>query len=296
MHVVTTPTGQIGSQVVANLLAAGEPVRVIVRNPDKLPREIFEEVEVVQGSSDDEKVLMQALEGAESLFLVIPPSFKTTDCFEYTMSFTLPAIKAAKKHAVKRIVSVSGICHDVDFEAGPVTAAYTKDAAIERAGIDHRAVWCPGFMENMLNQVMPLRSQGKFFLPCAPDVKLPLVCTRDIAESGTALLLDRSWSGPGGLAVLGPEDLTWNEVAGILTDLLGKKISYQQISGEDYKAQLVSHGASKEFAQDLLDMFIAKDNGLDAEPRTKENTTRTSFREWAKEELLPAMGMAPVGR
>jgi uncharacterized protein YbjT (DUF2867 family) len=57
MIVVTTPTGNIGSQVVKNLLAANEAVRVIVRDPAKLTPEVRGKVDVVQGSSDDGSVL-----------------------------------------------------------------------------------------------------------------------------------------------------------------------------------------------------------------------------------------------
>lgn len=73
MIVVTTPTGQIGSQVVQNLLAANQQVRVIVRDPAKLAAEVRSKVDAVQGSSDDESVLSKAFEGAESLFWVVPP-------------------------------------------------------------------------------------------------------------------------------------------------------------------------------------------------------------------------------
>jgi uncharacterized protein YbjT (DUF2867 family) len=94
MIVVTTPTGQIGSQVVQNLLAANEAVRVIVRDPARLAADVRARVEIVQGSSDDQGVLMRALEGAESLFLVVPPSFTTNDDMEYYLQFTRPACRA----------------------------------------------------------------------------------------------------------------------------------------------------------------------------------------------------------
>ncbi len=56
-----------------------------------------------------------------------------------------------------------------------------------------------------------------------------------------------------------------------------------------YKAQLMKFGASENFAQSLVEMHAAKDNGLDsAEPRTLENTTPTSFRQWCEEVLKPA--------
>jgi hypothetical protein len=49
-------------------------------------------------------------------------------------------------------------------------------------------------------------------------------------------------------------------------------------------------GASEAFAQSLVEMHAAKDKGLDSsEPRTPENTTPTSFRQWCEEVLKPAV-------
>jgi uncharacterized protein YbjT (DUF2867 family) len=52
--------------VVENLLAADEAVRVIARAPAKLPAKVRERVEIVQGSSDDEGVLMRALKAQKA--------------------------------------------------------------------------------------------------------------------------------------------------------------------------------------------------------------------------------------
>lgn len=289
MLVVTTPTGQIGSQLVQNLLAANETVRVIARHPDRLAAEVRAKVQTVQGSSDNEGVLIRALEGAESLFLVVPPSFTTNDTGECYLQFTRPVCRAIESKGVKRVVTVSGLGRGVAVSAGPVTAAFVKDAEIERTGVDFRALWCPGFMENTLREVDSLKRRGMFFSPGQADAKMPYVATRDIAASAARLLLDRSWTGPGGLAVLGPEDLSFNDMAAIMTEVLGKPIRFQSVPGEAYKAQLIRFGASEAFAQGLLDMLAAKDNGLDnTEPRTPENTTPTSFREWCEEVRKPA--------
>ncbi len=289
MIVVTTPTGHIGSQVVANLLAANRPVRVIARDPARLAAEVRNKVEIVEGSSDDESVLMRALEGAESLFLVVPPSFTTNDVGEYYLRFTRPVCRAIESKRVKRVVTVSGVGRGIAVNAGPVTASFAKDAEIERTGVDLRALWCPGFMENMLRQVDALKHRGAFFSPSLPDLRAPLVATRDIAASGARLLFDRSWTGQGGVAVLGPEDLSCNDMAGIMTDVLGKPIRFHSMPADKYTAQLIRFGGTEAFAQSLMDMYAAKDNGLDnAEPRTPENTTPTTFRQWCEEILKPA--------
>jgi hypothetical protein len=62
------------------------------------------------------------------------------------------------------------------------------------------------------------------------------------------------------------------------------------VPAEAHKAQLMSRGASEAFAQGLVDMFAAKDNGLDNhESRIAENTTPTTFRQWCNEVLKPAV-------
>jgi hypothetical protein len=79
-------------------------------------------------------------------------------------------------------------------------------------------------------------------------------------------------------------------MAAIMTDVLGKPIRYQIVPAEAYKAQLMSRDASESFAQGLVEMYAAKDNGLDNhESRTAENTTPTTFRQWCNEVLKPAV-------
>jgi uncharacterized protein YbjT (DUF2867 family) len=156
--------------------------------------------------------------------------------------------------------------------------------------MDFRALWCPGFMENLLRQVPRLKEQGMFSGLSRPDVKAPQVATRDIAASAAKLLLDRSWTGQGGLAVLGPENLSINDMAAIMTEVLGKPIRYQTVPAEAYKAQPMARGASEAVAQGLVEMYAAKDNGQDNhESRTAENTTPTTFRQWCNEVLKPAV-------
>jgi uncharacterized protein YbjT (DUF2867 family) len=53
MIVITAPTSTIGRQVLENVLKDGEPVRVIARDPSRLPKQIRDRVEVVKGSHGD---------------------------------------------------------------------------------------------------------------------------------------------------------------------------------------------------------------------------------------------------
>jgi uncharacterized protein YbjT (DUF2867 family) len=74
MIVITTPTGLIGHQVLGNVLGSGEPVRVIARDPSRLPAQARERVEVVAGSHGDIGVVDRAFAGADAVFWLVPPT------------------------------------------------------------------------------------------------------------------------------------------------------------------------------------------------------------------------------
>jgi uncharacterized protein YbjT (DUF2867 family) len=290
MIVVTTPTCHIGSQLVLHLLSAETLVRVIARKPEKLAAEIQSRVEVVQGSIDEFNTLSKALRGADAFFWIVPPPFQHKDLNAYMLHFTKPACDAIRAQGVKRIVAVSSLGRGL-AKSALLLPAFVMDEMIERTGACYRALWCPAFMENMLRQVESIKDQGMFFAPDPPDVKTPTVAARDIAASAARFLLDRSWTGQGGLALLGPEDLSCNDMAFIMSDVLGKSIRFQQIPPGNYKAQLLQNGASEAMAQGLIDMTAdVYEHGIyHAEPRKPENTTPTTFRVWCDKVLKPAV-------
>jgi hypothetical protein len=67
-------------------------------------------------------------------------------------------------------------------------------------------------------------------------------------------------------------------------------VRFQQVPAETYRATLTGRGMSEAMAQGTVDMLLAKDKGLDnAEPRSPQSTTPTSFRQWCEEVLKPAV-------
>ncbi|BCL78941.1 nucleotide-diphosphate-sugar epimerase [Ktedonobacteria bacterium brp13] len=289
MIVVTAPTGLIGHQVLNNLLKSDEPIRVIVRDPSRLPARTRERVEVVQGSHGDLDVVNQAFAGAHSVFWLVPPDPRAESVYAAYVDFSRPAAEAVR-HGVERVVSISALGRGVPLNAGYVSASLAMDDLIASTGVNFRALTMPSFMDNILRQVSSIKSQGVFFDPTSADLKLPTCATRDIATAAARLLLDHTWSGQGHVAVLGPEDLSFNDMAHIMSEVLERPIRFQQISGEAFKAMLIEHGLSDAMAQGMLDMMMSKNEGIDkAEPRTLESTTPTSFRQWCEEVLKPAV-------
>jgi uncharacterized protein YbjT (DUF2867 family) len=295
MIVITTPTGDIGHQVLDNVLkgaANGEHVRVIVRDASSLPAHVQGRVEVVEGSHGDIDVVTRAFAGADSVFWLTPPDPHANSVEAAYVDFTRPACEAFKTQGVKRVVIVTALGRgtSVADNAGHVTATLAMDDLIAGTGVSYRALTMPSFMDNLLNQVEAIKTQGMFFSPISADRKLPAVATRDIAAAAATLLLDDSWSGQGDVPVLGPEDLSNNDMARILSEVLGKPVGFRQIPGEAYKAVFTGFGMSDAMAQGMLDMALAKDNGLDnAVTRTPRSSTPTTFRQWSEEVLKPAV-------
>ena len=164
------------------------------------------------------------------------------------------------------------------------------DDLIADTGVTFRPLTMSSFMDNLLMQLDPIKTKGTFFSPIDGDRKLPACATRDIAATAAKLLIDPSWSGRHHLAILGPEDMSFNGMAQIMSEVLGKPVRFQQITFEAYKAQFLKLGMSDAMAQGMTDMARAKNEGLDnVEPRTPESTTPTGFRQWCEEVLRPAI-------
>lgn len=292
MIVITTPSGDIGHQVLENVLDSGEPIRVIVRDPSRLPEPVRARVEVVEGSHGDSEIVNHAFNGADAVFWLVPPDPRAESVEAAYVDFARPACDAFTSQGVKRVVGISALGRGmaVAANAGHVTATLAMDDLIASTGVSYRALANASFMNNLLRQVQPIKSQGVFFDTISADRKLPTVATRDIAAVAAKLLLDDSWSGQGRVAVLGPEDLSYNDMAQIMSEVLEIPVRYQQIPGEALKSSLTGFGMSDAMAQALVDMMDAKNAGLDdSAARTPETATPTTFRQWCEEVLKPAV-------
>jgi uncharacterized protein YbjT (DUF2867 family) len=290
MIVITTPTGHIGSQVLDKLLKTDEKLRVIARSPSKLPGEAKEKAEIIEGSLDDAEIVSEAYEGAEQLFFVVPPSMQYADVHEYYLRFAAPTCAAVEARGVKRIVFVSGTGLGREKKAGPVSAAYRVEKKLEETGAATKTLHCGTFMENLLHSIEAVKFTGRFSTSVPGDVKVPWVATRDIAAKAVDLLLDRTWSGKGSVGLLGPEDLSYNEIAEIMSEILGRDVQYKSVSGESLKAGLIEFGATPAAAQGLIEIYDSMKRGVfNMVPRMPESSSPTSFRVWCEEVFKPAL-------
>ncbi len=290
MIVVTTPTGNIGHHVVRHLLDAGEAVRVITRDPAKLPRAVRGRVEVVQGSHGDQAVADRAFKGAEALFWLAPPDWSNPP-EAGTVDLARISAEAIDRHRVARVVAVTTLGRNTPWEdrAGMATRSIRGVDVLCSTGIAVRGLALPAFMDNALMQMDAIK-QGRMTGPIDPDRKLPHTAARDSGAAAARLLLDRSWSGQADVPVLGPEELSYADVATIVSEVTGREVRYEQAPFDQFAAQLAQRGANEAFIQAYIAMLRAKNEGMDnVASRSTAIIGATSFRQWVADELKPAM-------
>ncbi len=288
MIVVTTPTGKIGHHVVQHLLDAGEKVRVVARDPGKLPRAVRDQVDIIEGSHGEAAVVNRAFDGAEAVFWLVAPDPADMVVHSY-VEFSKPASEAIRRHGVKRVVAVSALGRGTEWQdkAGLVTGALRMVDLLNESGAAVRGLALPAFMDNALQQVDAIKA-GQMFGPLDPDKRVPHTATRDSGAVAAQLLRDLTWTGQADVPVLGPEDLSYAELADILSEVLGREVRYQQVSFEAFKARLLGQGVSEAFAQGYVDMMRAKNEGMDnVIARASGMIGPTDFRRWTEEEFRP---------
>ncbi|WP_276355967.1 NmrA family NAD(P)-binding protein [Cohnella caldifontis] len=258
--------------------------------PSRLSSRVRERAEIVEGSHDDINVLNKAFEGAHTVFWLVPPDPRAESIQRHVLNYIQPLCDAIRTQGVKRVIGISSLGRGIAKNAGQISAIFAMDDLIESTGVSYRSLCMPGFMENFLWQVEPIKRQGMFFHPASGDIKFPQCATRDIAAVAANLLLDPSWSGQENVPVCTAETLSYNDMARILSEVLGRPIRFQQISADAYKTAMMQHGMTEAWAQGLIDMAAAAERGIyDSETRMRGSNAPTDFRTWCEKVLKPAV-------
>jgi uncharacterized protein YbjT (DUF2867 family) len=289
MIVITAPTGQIGAKLVAALRQQPEPVRLVVRDPAKLPADVRERAEIVVGSHRDRDVLDQALDGADALFWLMPSAATASSPYEAYVTASIPGADAVVRHAVPRVVIISALGRGSQIYAGHISASHAMEDLFRSTGAHVRALALPTFMDNILRQAATIKD-GVVSGTLPAEFRMPWIATKDIAALAAQHLLDHSWTGQDSVDVPGGEDLSYQDIAEILTDVLGTPVRYQLDDRAAVEQFLLGRGMSAAMARSVIDMDVAGERGTNnAIARTAANTTPTTFRAFAEETVKPAV-------
>ncbi len=292
MYVILGASGNTGHVVASNLLARGQKVRVVGRSAAHLQSLGAKGAEPFIADVTDPGALAKAFEQADSAYVMIPPNPTSNDPLGYSNRVGDAIASALQNAGTKNVVALSSVGADKDSRTGPVLGLHNLEQKLNQIiGANVLYLRAAYFMENTLPQVGAIRKMGYAVGPLHPDLKLPMIATRDIGTAAADALLQPSVRGKQTRELLGPRDLTYTEVVATIGKAIGKPdLKYVQLADEQVRGAMVQMGMSDQFARLLLEMTAALNAGYmrALEPRTTQNTTPTSFETFVAETFVPA--------
>ena len=299
MYTILGATGNIGSVITKKLLEKGEKVRVVGRNSSRLQQYVHRGAEEFLADVKDAEALTRALTGVRAAFLMLPPDMMSPDYRAEQEAESNAISLAARNSGLQYAVNLSSIGAQAPTGTGPILGvrdAERKLNAVERLNVLHlRPAF---FMENHLSSVEMIQMLGIFGGALKPDLKIPMIATRDIGAYAAERLLKLDFSGKQTQELLGERDLHMAEVATIISRAIGKPdLRYLQFTYEQVEQALVQMGLAAKTAAYFIEMFEGLNNGIVAglDSRNGTNTTATSLETFVKDVFAPAYQGIAVG-
>jgi uncharacterized protein YbjT (DUF2867 family) len=267
---VTGATGTVGRQVVTQLSERGAPVRAVTRDPRSagLPAD----VEAVRADLADPDSLEPHLAAVDSAFLVWP--------------FTAPGLAAGPGARLVEVLGrhVSRIVYlSAEAAAGrPDSFWATMELLIESSGARWTFLRPTGFAANTLMWAEQIRGHGAVRWPYGAAAR-SLIHERDIAAVAVAALTDERHDGQKYL-LTGPEVITQAEQVGVIGDVIGRAVRWEELAPEAARQQLLAAWGDPGF----VDSALASWAGLVNHPEPVTGTVgeitgapARTFRQWA---------------
>ena len=241
MYAITGVTGKVGGAVARTLLGGGESVRAVVRNADKGQVWRNRGCEVALATIENAASLRAAFEGAEAVFVLVPPNFDPSPGFSEAREIGKALHSALVAAHPKRVVYLSTIGAQAR-EMNLLTQHSIIEKAIGGLPIPITLLRPAWYMENCRWDVAPARETGvvpSFLQPF--DKPVPMVATADIGELA-ARSLQEKWEGHRVIELEGPTRVTPNQIATTFAKLLGKPVRIKVVPRKSWEAIFRSQG------------------------------------------------------
>lgn len=240
---VTGATGTIGSQVAAQLLDAGATVRVAVRSPERASALAERGAQVVAFDWDDPATYEPAFAGAQRAFLASP-------FVEQFVPYIERAVEAAKTAGVEHLVRLSAIGADPTLE-GVGRDHGEAEEVVKRSGLSWTVLQPTFFIDNAVSfQAPTLRSDGAFY-GASKGGAVSYVASADVAAVAVRALLEVDEHQSKTYVLTGGEAISDEQLADVLTEIVGRPVAYVDVPPEPYAAGLRSSGTPEWMVEHL---------------------------------------------
>ena len=229
--ILVTTAGKVGSEAARLLAEREEPVRVLVRDPEKVTALAQAGVEVAEGDLEVPATIEEAMEGVSAVVLVSPGMEPAQE---------LNAVEAAARAGVGHVVKVTS-------KASPDSpiARQRWHAQIEQglaaSGLPHTLLRSNAYMQNTLMLVPSIAGTSSFASSIGAG-RVGMVDARDVAAVAAAVAADPAGHAGQTYWLSGPELVTYADVAAVLSRLLDRKVTFKPQSREEDEAAMVRAG------------------------------------------------------
>ena len=240
---ITGATGSTGTNAIKRLLELEMPVRALVHKVDQQSEKLGAAgVEIVQGDLFDFETVSEALKGIAAAYFVFP--IRIPGILETTAIFA----QAALDQGVGAIVNMSQISARRISKSHAAQNHWIAERLLDRSGIPVTHLRPTFFAEWLKYESDSIRDKNILPLPFG-EARYAPIAAEDEGRVIAAILKDPAEHAGKIYPLYGPRELTLFETADILSDALGRKITYVPMEIEAYKQLLIERGRTPHFAQ-----------------------------------------------
>lgn len=287
MIAVMGATGHTGRKISRRLLHAGERVRGLGRSASGLAALERDGAQAAVLDARDPDRLTTAFAGTDAVFTLLPYDPFAPGYAAQQRAFGEAIITAVRHAGVRRVVFLSSVGADAGAETGFIASLHAQEERLhDLHGLDVLILRPGSFFENFMAALPAIESQGIYADAVAPDVRIPMIPTRDIAAVAADALAARDWTGVVVRELLGPCDLSYAEATTLLGAALGRPdLEYVQLPSTEMAAALEHAGFAPDAAGLHVDLARALNDGTirSREGRPAATTTSTRFEDFAAE-------------
>jgi len=288
MYVILGASGNTGSIIANFLLSKGKEVRVVGRDSRRLQRFVDKGAEAFTAEMSDAAALTKAFSGARAAYLLLPPAKSREDQERESDAIA----KAVKESSLRYAVHLSSYGAQVPEGTGPVAGLHSSEEKLNAiSGLNVLHLRAAYFMENNLAAIGMIHRMGLVGNALLPDVKLPMVATRDVGDYAAQRLLQLDFSGKQTRELLGERDLSMTEATAVIGRGIGKPdLRYQQFPYDQVQQVLTDLGVPPKGAAMYIEMYKAINAGVlvPLEPLSPENSTPTSIEQFVQDVFAAA--------
>jgi uncharacterized protein YbjT (DUF2867 family) len=288
MYVILGASGNTGSIIANSLLLKDKKVRVMGRDSGRLQRFVGKGAEAFTADMSDAAALTEAFSGACAAYLMLPPAKSREDQERDSDAIA----KAVKESGLRYAVHLSSYGAQVPEGTGPVAGLHSSEQKLNAiSGLNVLHLRAAYFMENNLASIDMIHGMGLIGNALLPDVKLPMIATRDVGDYAAQRLLLLDFSGKEIRELLGERDLSMTEVTAVIGRGIGKPdLSYKQFPYDQVQQVLTQMGVPPKGAALYIEMYKAINAGVlvPLERRLPENTTPTSLENFVQDVFAAA--------